>query len=446
MGQAGAYIIHDPAEDALNLPSGYGTYDIPLILSSKQYNADGTLFSTNGETDSLWGDVIHVNGQPWPFLNVQPRKYRLRFLDAAISRSFALYFAKSTATGTKLPFQVIASDAGLMTEPVSTNQLVSLCQGRRNNHFQFEAPLTPDYRRLTPSQFISMAERYEVVFDFTPFAGQSIDLRNLEKVGGVGTDEDYTDTDKLMRFNVAGGTAADPSAVPATLRAVPFPPESTGVDHHFRFHRSSGEWQINGVTFSDAANRVLANVPRGKVEIWELENGSGGWTHPIHVHLVDFRVIRRTGGDRQAVLPYEGKGLKDVVWLAKNEQVTVEAHYAPWDGLYMFHCHNLIHEDHDMMGAFNVTQLEGFGYNQDIFLDPMENEWRPKPFALADYQGRTGPFSDAAITARVQAMAQADPYSKVDLVEGALDEYWATHSKDKRAGGQIPRYRKRDQQ
>lgn len=60
MGQAGGYIVTDSAEDALNLPSGYGVYDIPLILSSKQYNSDGTLFSTEGEEDSLWGDVIHV--------------------------------------------------------------------------------------------------------------------------------------------------------------------------------------------------------------------------------------------------------------------------------------------------------------------------------------------------------------------------------------------------
>ena len=60
MGQAGVYILHDPAEDSLNLPCGYGEYDIPLVLASKQYNADGTLFSTEGETDSLWGDVIEV--------------------------------------------------------------------------------------------------------------------------------------------------------------------------------------------------------------------------------------------------------------------------------------------------------------------------------------------------------------------------------------------------
>lgn len=69
-GQAGTYILHDPAEDALGLPSGYGVYDIPLVLSSKQYQSNGQLFSPAGETVSLYGDVVHVNGQPWPFFNV----------------------------------------------------------------------------------------------------------------------------------------------------------------------------------------------------------------------------------------------------------------------------------------------------------------------------------------------------------------------------------------
>lgn len=125
MGQAGAYILTDSAEDALGLPSGYGIYDIPLILSSKQYNQDGSLFSTAGEKDSLWGDVIEVNGQPWPFLNVEPRKYRFRFLNAAISRSFALYFVNQNALNTRLPFQVVASDGGLLSEPVQVSDIVS---------------------------------------------------------------------------------------------------------------------------------------------------------------------------------------------------------------------------------------------------------------------------------------------------------------------------------
>lgn len=69
-GQAGTYILHDPAEDALGLPSGYGVYDIPLVLTAKQYQANGQLFSPAGETTSLYGDVIHVNGQPWPYFKV----------------------------------------------------------------------------------------------------------------------------------------------------------------------------------------------------------------------------------------------------------------------------------------------------------------------------------------------------------------------------------------
>ncbi|KAH7309875.1 Cupredoxin [Stachybotrys elegans] len=380
-GQAGAYLITDAAEDVLNLPKGYGVYDIPLVLASKQYNNDGSLFSTAGETDSLWGDVIHVNGQPWPFFNVEPRKYRLRFLNAAVSRSFALYFAQSTSTGTKLPFKVIASDAGLLSRPVQTSVL-----------------------------YASMAERWEVVFDFSQFKGKSIDLRNLEDVGDFGADDDYLNTNKVMRFVVSSKSPAQPdtSVVPSALRQVPFPAHGNAINHHFRFHRSNGQWLINDIGFADAQNRVLANVPRGTVEIWELENSSGGWTHPIHVHLVDLKVLSRTG--KRGVMPYEAEGLKDVVWLAKGETVRVEAHYQPWAGLYMFHCHNLIHEDHDMMAAFNVTILDGYGYNETTFLDPMDPTWRPKPYNVNELRSRSGYFSDQKIIERINFMASFDPY------------------------------------
>lgn len=129
-GQAGAYIITDPEQDALGLPSGYGEYDIPLILTAKQYNSDGSLFSLVGEDVSLWGDIIQVNGQPWPFLNVEPRKYRFRVLNAAVSRSFALYFAATADVNAMLPFQVISSDTGMLVNPVQVSSMVSqaLCR------------------------------------------------------------------------------------------------------------------------------------------------------------------------------------------------------------------------------------------------------------------------------------------------------------------------------
>jgi FtsP/CotA-like multicopper oxidase with cupredoxin domain len=88
----------------------------------------------------------------------------------------------------------------------------------------------------------------------------------------------------------------------------------------------------------------MAKPQRGAIEVWQLENKSGGWSHPIHIHLIDFQVIQRTGGINRGVEPYEAVALKDVVWLGPNEKVLVIARYAPWDGVYMFHCHNLIHE------------------------------------------------------------------------------------------------------
>lgn len=277
-----------------------------------------------GETDSLWGDVIHVNGQPWPYFNVEPRKYRLRFLDASVSRTFHLYFQRQS--GSRVNFQVIATDAGLMEVPVTTNSL-----------------------------YISMGERYEVVFDFAPFAGQNITLRNSEDVG---TDDDYLHTNKVMRFVVGSTPVTDTSVVPASLATVHWPtPSGPGVDHHFEFERTNGQWKINGVGFNDVNNRVLANVPRGTVEVWELENGGGGWSHPIHIHLVDFKVLSRSDDDDRILYEYEKKGLKDVVWLAPNEIVKVEAHYAPWDGLYMFHCHNLIHEDVSLVFLSHLSLL-----------------------------------------------------------------------------------------
>ncbi|KFA69797.1 hypothetical protein S40285_02429 [Stachybotrys chlorohalonatus IBT 40285] len=384
-GQAGVYIIHDAAEDALNLPSG--DYDIPLVLATKQYNADGSLFTTVGELNSLFGDVNHVNGQPWPFLNVEPRKYRFRLLDASVSRSYGLYFVDTEDTATSIPFQVIASDSGLLEHPAEVTQM-----------------------------YISMAERYEIVFDFSDFAGKTVDLKNVVgQVGGIGTDTDYDNIDKVMRFVVAEETSApDTSVVPADLRDVPFPSPTTDAAIPFRFSRTNGVWTINGIAFANVEARLLANVPLGTVQRWELINVGNGWTHPIHVHLVDFRIISRVSGNNaRTVEPYES-GLKDVVWLGRRETVVVEAHFNPFPGVYMIHCHNLIHEDHDMMAAFNTTVLPDYGYNASVFVDPMEELWRPRPYLLTDFESQDGPFTVQAITDRIQEIASYSPYAAAD--------------------------------
>lgn len=352
-------------------------------MSSKQYNRDGTLFDPKDETDSLFGDVIHVNGQPWPFHKVEPRKYRLRFLNAAISRAFKLTFE---VNGKAVDFNVIGADTGLLTKPVQSSNLE-----------------------------ISMAERWEVVFDFAQFSGKNVTLKNGRDVQH---DEDYAATDKVMQF-IVGKDVKDITNngnLPSVLRNVPFPPMKSGVDRSFKFGKSGGAWTINGVTFADVKNRILAKPQRGAIEVWELENSSGGWSHPVHIHLVDFQILSRTGGSRP-VLPYEKEALKDVVLLGENEKVTVIARYAPYDGVYMFHCHNLIHEDHDMMAAFNVTSLSDWGYPETTkFIDPMEEKYRSKAENGDD-------FKQSNIMDKMAKFELMEAYSNVEKLEDALESY-----------------------
>lgn len=262
-GQYGTYILHDPAEDALNLPSG--AYDIPIMIGTKQFNSDGTLFNPADETTSLYGDIVTANGEPWPFLTVEPRKYRFRFVNVGDSRTFNLYFTTATedrddAKGkdpviTPLPFYVIATDTGLTTSPV-----------------------------LVTTLYISIAERYEVVFDFTPFAGQNITLGSTRDVAA---DTDYLNTDKVMRFVVSPDPVTDTSSIPSTLRDIKFPNVEgktiANPDHTFEFARENGDWRINGIGWDMVDQRVLARPQVGATEIWELVNGGGGWSHPIHV-------------------------------------------------------------------------------------------------------------------------------------------------------------------
>lgn len=355
---------------------------MPLALSSKQYNSDGTLSDPKDEMTSLYGDVIHVNGQPWPFFKVEPRKYRLRFLNAAISRTFKLTFE---VDGKVIDFPVIGADTGLLTKPVQTSNLE-----------------------------ISMAERWEVVFDFSEFAGMNVTLKNDRDVQHH---EDYNFTDKVMQFAV-GKDVSDTSNdgdLPDSLRTVPFPPKRSGVDRSFKFGRTGGQWTVNGLTFADVNNRILARPQRGAIEVWELEN-SGGWYHPVHIHLVDFQILTRSGGKR-SVLDYEKEALKDVVLLGENEKVTVIARYAPYDGVYMFHCHNLIHEDHDMMAAFNISSLGDWGYPETTkFIDPMEIKYRSKAISSNDDE-------ETSIMDKMRKFEATEAYSNVEQLEKALEDY-----------------------
>lgn len=392
-GQTGMYIVTDPAEDSLALPRG--KYDIPLAITDKVYQANGDLASPLGNRLNFFGDIIEVNSQPWPFLKVEPRKYRFRLYDMSVSRTYDLSLARSN--GNTIPFQVIASDSGLFASPVTTSNVL-----------------------------IAMGERYEIVVDFSQYAGQNITLKNSAQPPVVAP---FPNTDLVMQFNV-GSIVSDNTcngAVPSSLNSnIQYPTQKTTVDRTFNFQFSgpnagANSWTINGVTFDDVNNRVLARPPQGTVELWELRHSGGPGVHPVHIHLVNFQIISRTGG-RGSLAPYETAGLKDIVLLQPGETARVLAVYGPWNGMYMFHCHNLIHEDSTMLDAFNVTKLEALGYkfnSTQVFGIPDDAKFAAKPYNAQD-------FTSAAEESTVVSLANLNAYAPYKDLVAAESQYYQT--------------------
>ena len=350
-GLAGMYILHDDAEASLGIPSGAaGTpetlaYDVPLVVRDAMFATDGSLIYDDNSESGVYGDVILVNGVPWPQMNVEPRKYRFRILNASVSRSYTwqLHDGRSAA-----PMTVIGTDAGLMPKP---QVVTSLRHG--------------------------MAERYEVVIDFAKYKGATLTLKNLLPPNNI----NYDGVKQAMRFKV-GTTVSSTrnNSVPSDWEARVKAPECMTfdeqklkaqgvVEREFRFIRTNGHWTINGETWenviSSGYTHCMAEPGLDSIEIWQLTNTSGGWFHPVHIHLVDFQVLSRNGSAAN-VRPHE-RGAKDVVYVGENETVRVAMRFAGpsagdgWPtprGRYMMHCHNLVHEDHDMMMQFSVGDPE----------------------------------------------------------------------------------------
>ncbi|HSV04931.1 MAG TPA: multicopper oxidase domain-containing protein, partial [Candidatus Binatus sp.] len=157
----------------------------------------------------------------------------------------------------------------------------------------------------------------------------------------------------ILKF-VVNRDAADPSRVPATLLPVTDGPEQmlprVKVERRFKFERSDGAWVINGEFFDE--NRINATPKRGEPEIWTFESG-GGWAHPVHVHLSDFFILSRDG-EPPPLLERTGRKETVVVGASTSQEVKVLIQFDDFVGRYVFHCHNIEHEDMRMMGQFDI--------------------------------------------------------------------------------------------
>ena len=335
-GLAGQYHMHDANSERL-LPRG--KYDVALTVSDAMFAANGALGYDDNSRSGLWGDVILVNGRPWPVMKVQKRVYRFRFLNCCISRSFR----PRLSTGD--PLVMVATDGGLMptAQPVR------------------------EYRHAG-------AERYEFLVDFSKYrTGQRIELQNLSNDNNV----DYDFTNKIMAFDVVDEPVdtSDPTwnRIPTALvgsEVMDLQESQSTRRRHFRVKRDDSTWTIDGETWADviASNyrKVMAEVELGATEIWEFENSSGGWFHPMHIHLIDFKIIGRNG---RAPFAYE-KGPKDTVYVGEGETVRLLMKFGPHKGRYMVHCHNLVHEDHDMMAQYQGGESADPDPNDPMTADP----------------------------------------------------------------------------
>jgi spore coat protein A len=330
-GLLGAFFVRDEFEDALNLPRG--KYEIPLMIYDRDFDLEGQLnYPVSGEAKSPWvpevfGDAILVNGKLFPYLEVEPRKYRFRVLNGANGRFFRLTFV-SGQTPT-LTFQQIGTDQGLLPAPVSL-------------------------RRLS----IAPGERADLIVDFSNYGGASVVLKN--------------DTLNVMQFRVAPKGPRDESDLPQTLRAVPKIPESSAaktrmltlvevddlVQRPVKMLLNNAHWSMP----------VTENPVLDSVEIWNLINLTDD-AHPIHLHLVRFQILDRRAFNISAYwatgeLKYTGPaappepgeaGWKDTVRADPGMVTRIIIRFEGFTGRYVWHCHILEHEDNEMMRPFDVV-------------------------------------------------------------------------------------------
>jgi FtsP/CotA-like multicopper oxidase with cupredoxin domain len=324
-GLAGFYLMFDEREEHLIdtgvLPDPAEGFDIGLALTDQKFNDDGTLAFDFFEHNGRLGDVFTVNGTVQPFFEVQRRKYRFRILNASSARMYQLRLSNGQ------PFLVFGADTWLFP--------------RAGVVKTFE---------LAPGQ------RHDVIIDFR-HAPDEVFLDNimLQTDGRKGDKVDPSQPTPLLKFVVKGAPVDnDVTITDGTIIRDQWEPISRNevvAARSFKFERSLGAWVVNGRFFNP--RRADAVPELGTAEEWTVENGGGGWWHPIHTHLEGFQ-IQSLNGKRP---PFERSFNSDLVNLHGGEVANVLMKFRTFTGPFMFHCHNIQHEDMRMMGTHDPRPI-----------------------------------------------------------------------------------------
>lgn len=119
------------------------------------------------------------------------------------------------------------------------------------------------------------------------------------------------------------------------------------------FARKNGLWTINDRLVN--VNSAAAHIAPGSFEVWNLDNPSGGWSHPVHIHFEEGHILKRFRNGVEVAVPAHEKGRKDVYTLGPSERMQIFIRFRDFPGKYVMHCHNMIHEDHAMMVRWDIV-------------------------------------------------------------------------------------------
>lgn len=325
-GAAGMLIVRDSAEATLNLPRTYGVDDFPMIIQDKSFDGSNQFIYTE------LSDTMMLNGTLAPYLEVPAQMVRFRLLNASNQRVYNIGLPGF------LNFWQIGTDGGLLEHPVGRPRVL-LAPGER-------AEIVVDFSA-------SAVGSSHIMKAFNSEMGPGISGAPLGPGGGPGNPLDGTDFD-FLQFRIVAPTANAITTLPTTLNTYNIPNEND-VDvtrlKIFDADTSGFPYLINSTPF----NHMVVNdtVLLDNIEIWEIINTTDV-AHPFHIHDIQFFILDINGNPPPPSLA----GRKDVLLTVPGDTIRFITKFDDFTDEhipYMYHCHNLFHEDAGMMGQFIVV-------------------------------------------------------------------------------------------
>jgi FtsP/CotA-like multicopper oxidase with cupredoxin domain len=375
-GLAGAIIVNDEEETALGLPSG--EFEIPIVIQDKLFDGQNQLIYSPGMHGSMfgfYGNRILVNGHPETQLDVASRAYRLRFLNGSTARIYKLAWDDGT------PITVLGVDGGLLEQPENM-PYVMLAPGERLD-------VWADFsNRSVGSQLVMRSLAFSGVVPAMGMGMMSSQAYGLP----VGSDypiftaritKKVTDSPKLpstlskiSQYSISD-THNPNKPVPITISEGHMQMLLNGRPHAYNDVQDNERIPLNTIQLMEISHDRGGGHGMGGMGMGHgmgMGMGMGGMgrggmgmmggmmamAHPIHLHGQAFQIVSRSidsaneGGYATVNQGFINSGLKDTVLVMPGETVRIIKPFQDYKGLFMFHCHNLEHEDMGMMREFLV--------------------------------------------------------------------------------------------